>query len=279
MANMEITTKIGCKNACVYCPQDKLIGAYSQKSNTFLMTFDVFKKCLEKIPKDVTIDFGGMCEPWLNPKTTEMISHAHEKGHIIGIFTTLVGMKLHDIDLLESINRERNLESFTIHLPSMGNNEKIEINESYLNLLEKLLKTNMRKCFKFQGAHLHPKLKLFTKDMGTIVLQSQPHTRALNVSISAKRPPKKRRYRMDCKNNLKHNVLLPNGDVVLCCMDYGMKHILGNLLSSDYNSLFLSKEFLLVKEGLKNDSLDILCRYCEEFARHPLAKYLRKVKI
>ncbi len=115
--------------------------------------------------------------------------------------------------------------------------------------------------------------------MGAIVLQSQPHTRALNVSISSKRPPKKRRYRMDCKNNLKHNVLLPNGDVVLCCMDYGMKHILGNLLSSDYNSLFSSKEFLFVKEGLKNDSLDILCRYCEEFARHPLAKYLRKVKI
>jgi len=25
------------------------------------------------------------------------------------------------------------------------------------------------------------------------------------------------------------NVLLPNGDVVLCCMDYGLDHILGNL--------------------------------------------------
>jgi hypothetical protein len=41
-----------------------------------------------------------------------------------------------------------------------------------------------------------------------------------------------------CNDLLNHNVLLPNGDVLLYCMDYGMKHILGNLLSVDYASLF-----------------------------------------
>ena len=39
---------------------------------------------------------------------------------------------------------------------------------------------------------------------------------------------------------LNHNVLLPNGDVVLCCMDYSIKHTIGNLLNDDYEKLFKS---------------------------------------
>jgi len=49
-------------------------------------------------------------------------------------------------------------------------------------------------------------------------------------------------------------------------MDYGLKHVLGNLISGDYNSLFRSAEFLRVKKGLRDESLDILCRYCEGYA-------------
>ena len=34
------------------------------------------------------------------------------------------------------------------------------------------------------------------------------------------------------------NVVLPNGDVLLCCMDYAMKHRIGNLIEGDYFSMF-----------------------------------------
>jgi radical SAM protein with 4Fe4S-binding SPASM domain len=40
------------------------------------------------------------------------------------------------------------------------------------------------------------------------------------------------------------NVLLPNGDVVLCCMDYDLKHIIGNLLKQTYEEIFQSKPLL-----------------------------------
>jgi hypothetical protein len=33
------------------------------------------------------------------------------------------------------------------------------------------------------------------------------------------------------------NVMLPNGDVVLCCNDYGLKHPLGNLLETRFEDL------------------------------------------
>jgi len=46
------------------------------------------------------------------------------------------------------------------------------------------------------------------------------------------------------------NVALPNGDVVLCCSDYGLKHPLGNLLTTNFNDL-------------KRDSEYELCYYCQ----------------
>jgi hypothetical protein len=41
----------------------------------------------------------------------------------------------------------------------------------------------------------------------------------------------------NCQERLYHNVLLPNGDISLCCMDYGLQHILGNLFESSYEDI------------------------------------------
>ena len=43
----------------------------------------------------------------------------------------------------------------------------------------------------------------------------------------------------------KINVMLPNGDVVLCCQDYGLKHKIGNLLETNYNELKRSGNYEL----------------------------------
>ena len=53
--------------------------------------------------------------------------------------------------------------------------------------------------------------------------------------------------------------------MILCSNDFGMKHVLGNLDSSSYESLFEGKEFTLVKEGHRDASIDTLCRYCQDF--------------
>ena len=56
---------------------------------------------------------------------------------------------------------------------------------------------------------------------------------------------------------------MPNGDVVLCFQDFGLKHVIGNLREQDFESLYTSQEFLFVQRGLADESLDILCRSCE----------------
>ncbi len=55
-----------------------------------------------------------------------------------------------------------------------------------------------------------------------------------------------------CPENLYHSVLLPNGDVTLCCMDYSLSEILGNLYTQEYDDIMPKK----------NTTYDI-CSRCE----------------
>ena len=70
---------------------------------------------------------------------------------------------------------------------------------------------------------------------------------------------------------LNHSVLLPNGDVVLCCMDYSIKHKVGNLLEQEYSEIFSSKEMQEIHNMMSKNSQsdDLLCRKCE-YAREIL---------
>jgi radical SAM protein with 4Fe4S-binding SPASM domain len=61
------------------------------------------------------------------------------------------------------------------------------------------------------------------------------------------------------------NVLLPNGDVVLCCMDYNLKHIIGNLLTQTYEEIFKGKPLLDLIEMNEADKFNkcSICKSCE----------------
>ena len=56
----------------------------------------------------------------------------------------------------------------------------------------------------------------------------------------------------NCIETLYHNVLLPDGRVSLCCMDYGLEQILGNLFEEEYDDI-IPKPF----------SCFNLCSHCE----------------
>ncbi len=272
---IEITTRIGCKNACVYCPQKKFINNYRRKSNIIYMSFDTFKACLDKLPLNVQINFSGFSEPWLNPDCTKMVLFANEKGYKIAVFTTMVGMNISDIDLLEQVSYTR----FLVHLPAEKEYDKIQVDGHYLDLLKRTLNSKINVAYHFHGVTLNPKVKLLMEHTEKAVeyvpincgnkesVERWPiFSRAGNVKVKNRLAPFRKRGALGCKFNLRYNVLLPNGDVLLCCMDYGMKHVLGNLLSSSYDSLFFSGTFLKAKAGLRNGSLDTLCRYCERVA-------------
>lgn len=270
---MEITTQIGCRNRCVYCPQPVFITAYSRRSHLLSkMSFETFQTCVDKMPRDVDIHFGAFTEPWLNPACTKMVLYAAQKGHKIAVFTTLVGMDLSDIDLLKSVL----FKGFYIHLPSAEGYEKILLDENYFKLLRAVSDSGIDKIFYHVHGGIRDELKLL---LGSKKIDCwDTHTRAGNVKNGNDHPLERKRGIIGCKKNpyLYQNILLPNGDVVLCCMDFGMRHILGNLLVSGYESLFQSEEFLKVKKGQQDESLDILCRHCDGYAYD--ASFLQRIR-
>lgn len=260
-APFDITTNVGCSVACVYCPQQKFIQAYTAKSSVLQLGFDVFCSCLDKIPVDTLICFAGMSEPWLNSKCTEMIIHAHKKGYKVAAFTTLVGLKPEDIGLLENIP----FAWFCLHLPNAIDSENIKVTDDYVDLVARVSQSRIQKIeYQTVLAQLHPKLKTVLKDKSVALIY--PHSKAGNVSENILKASKRKKGKIRCVRNLDWWELLPNGDVLVCCLDFGMKHVLGNLITSDYQSLFSSQERLKIKQGLLDPSIDILCRYCDAFA-------------
>jgi len=246
IVNLEITTKIGCSNMCVYCPQELLIREYKKRSNQTHMSLDTFKRCIGKVDKDVRIGFTGMCEPFLNDRCVDMIEIA-AKTHRPYVSTTLVGLKLKDIKRLEKID----FVYFAVHLPGKSG-ENIPVTRKYKKLLVKIIKSKIPN----KGYHYHGELNtaLNFVEGRKIVAHSRAGNMEHLISTSLKGP-------VGCKRNFAHSVLLPNGDIVLCCMDYGLKHILGNLLTQSINEIYSGKEFARVVEATKKDTGSI-CHKC-----------------
>ncbi len=262
MSALEITTHIGCSNACSYCPQNKLVKAYSAKNADRTMSFQVFKECINKVPVSVNVHFSGMCDPWLNPACSRMLLYAYDKGHKLSVYTGLAGITESDLDLFENIN----FRDFSVHLPSLESCMNFEVNADYLNRVSRLASGRMKNLFfRAHGNELLPSIQSIMNKMKRQVDWFPLTTRAGNIQLDGVAHYTKRRKTIGCVRHFRQNILLPNGDVLLCCADYGMQHVLGNLLVSGYDNLFTSEEFLKVKRGVWCEASDILCKYCDGY--------------
>jgi radical SAM protein with 4Fe4S-binding SPASM domain len=219
------------------------------------MSFDAYVTCVTKLPSDVSVSFCGMSEPWLNKECTRMVQHVAEQGREVSVFTTLLGMSLHDVEVLQGYEYRH----FCIH--AVDTSMRIDVDNDYIQVLRACLDKIKGISFALHG-ELHPRVREVVGDIRRP--PNSLNSRAGNVSASVVSSiEKKGKIRCSaCGPDLQHNVLLPNGNVVLCCMDYGMDHVLGNLLSGTYESLFLSAEYRRVKRGHLDESLNILCRKC-----------------
>ncbi len=262
---LEITTRIGCKVNCVYCPQKLLVTRYTQTADALPvieMSFETFRACVDKVPQETRIDFSGMAEPWLNPECTRMVQYAAEKGHPIAVYTTLIGMNDDDFDRLSQIP----LEEFVLHIPDDKSNSHIDVTPEYIALLEKAIHAQRDGLPIVTGyschAGIHPAILAAIPKDGNLI--TELHDRAGNVSSQEVEHarPEGEILCINCEDGVNHNVLLPDGRVVLCCMDYGLQHVLGNLLHQSWEEIHRSEEALRVIRGMKDPSLHTLCRSC-----------------
>jgi hypothetical protein len=220
MKTLEITSLIGCPRRCDYCPQDKLSGRYECKR---IMSLEDFKLYLNNVSKDVRIDFSGFVENFANPECIKMIEHASEQGYEIAIYTTLLNFTDEIIKRLEKIE----FKIFCVHLKK---NTKKE-------LIKKIRNSKIKASFVSVGDDNQEDEKFIKIDK---------ISRAGNLY-----EVEEKEGELECsRSDFYGNVLLPNGDVYLCCMDYGLEHKLGNLKETKY-------------EDLKRDKSYSLCRKCD----------------
>lgn len=265
-ARLEITTRIGCRINCVYCPQKLLATRYGETSEgdpITEMSFETFQKCIDKTPTDTRIDFSGMAEPWLNKDCTKMVQYAAEKGHPIAVYTTLIGMTEEDFSILKTIP----MEQFVLHIPDDKSNSHIEVTQEYISLLEEAIHATRSGEPIVTGyschAGIHPQIINKIPKDGKLI--QELYDRAGNVKEDEWVKPVHRSGQIVCINcgtEVNHNVLLPDGRVVLCCMDYGLQHILGNLLTESWEEIHNGPEAKTVKSGFLDEGKNTLCRAC-----------------
>lgn len=271
---IEITTKIGCNIRCDFCPQDNLLKAHKDRLTNFnsvenilpqetLLKLETFKTFLKHIPKDYIINFAGYSEPWLVPDCTDMVLTAYEKGHKVRAFTTFVGMKPIDVKRLSKIP----FELFSVHMADETPTTKIRVDGKMKETIKEVKKRGFYQLeFHNHFGNPHPE---FIKSFGKFhFTTASVVNRAENIILEENNTqPKRHKGKIRCgfnpkSNDLTWNVLLPNGDVTLCCEDYSLKHILGNLHDNDLMSLYKTEPYQTIKRGLDDESIDLLCRYC-----------------
>lgn len=268
---LEITTIIpekGCVVDCVFCPQRLLEGKYT---GTRIMTVDAFKEMIESVPLDVRITFSGFIEPWMNKNCTDMVVYAHERGHPVSVFTTGIGMDIDDLERLVDIPYAGQPNGgFTLHLPDSELLAKHPITPGYLKTLE-WIRDNQHRIKNFSimsmGPGVHPAVIHLFPSAPSYQMWDRAGNLSREALLKSDLKPLKDRWNTvhltdaprtcGCIEHLYHNVLLPNGDVSLCCMDYGLDYIIGNLKTQTYEEVIP-----------KSQTCYDMCNHCEN-AGHP----------
>ena len=132
---------------------------------------------------------------------------------------------------------------FVLHLADNEGYAKIKVDNAYLGLLKTIKEANIHNILLRTMGSVHMSVRpIFSQDD---VTKQTMNTRAGYLSkegIQVEQSPISHKGQVTCGRDeyLYNNVLLPNGDIVLCCQDFGLKHILGNIFKDSYEEIIPS---------------------------------------
>lgn len=266
--SIELTTVIGCSVNCRFCPQSLLLSEYykNNKKRINKMSIDTFSKCLDFFPKDYDISFGGMSEPFLNEDFVQMLEMSCYSGRKIALYTTLVGLNKEDVNRVLQLP----IDWVTLHVADKNGYASIPKTEEYYSILNLFINAKRQDGTPFVNmcnAQSEPDKRVLEMCNNKYEILTEMTDRAGNLSNDRLIHNKILTGKIQCGNSengaLNSNVVLPDGSVVLCCMDYGLQHILGNIYENSFEEIMNGLEMQRVRTGMDGDTnIDILCRKC-----------------
>ena len=262
---IEITTNLGCAVNCKFCPQELYIREYLKTGNgDRVLSLENFKICIDKLPGNTFVEFAGFTEPFFNEQCVEMIQYARKKGLKVNLFTTLRGLKPEQLDKILEIE----FEEFVLHVPDKEGYAVIPIDESYKEMVSRLVKAKKPNGNSFidyasaQAEVTDEIAKLLGSDTRVYVVLND---RAGNLEDACLYGKKELRGKLRCElsMDINHNVLLPDGRVILCSNDWGIKHVMGNLIYETYEQIINGEEAQRIRKAMQSeDDPSVLCRNC-----------------
>lgn len=265
---VQVTTVIGCNVNCRYCPQDKLVKAYykENKNRKRLLSLSDYKICLEKLPKDTLIEFAGMSEPFQNQECIEMMRLTDQMGFEMSLFTTLKGCNM---KIMQEI-KDMNIKETVIHVADSKGYANIPVTKESLELLEYVIDLKKKDGSSFVNlvnSQCEPDSSVAKICNGKFYISYNGlYDRAGNLDGEKdlhKSPFKAGKVMCEPSPNLTNNILLPDGSLLLCCNDYSMEHVIGNLLDESYEEIMNGDRLKSIKNRMlcKEDG-SLLCRKC-----------------
>ena len=261
---VEFTLTMGCQHNCWYCPQENLMKSYykNDKNRQKHLSFEQFKVCLSKVRRGTGITIGGMSEPFQNPECAKIIKYDYDNGYLITLLTTLQGMNEEDFELLKDVQ----YESFVVHVPDEEGRAKFIIDDEYLKILKKNIESQKIDYFSCQGT-THSSVKNLIKN--NMKVANQMLDRAGNLTYEEFKPVHTD-GKIDCFCGTELGtvgwfpMVLADGTMLHCQMDYSMEHVIGNLLHDDWTTIITNVDYLYTERAKDNDKMELICRRCSQ---------------
>lgn len=213
------------------------------------MTLDDFSQFISKVPNTVEVRFCGFSEPMFNPYWASMIKLANANGYSCSLLTTLIGLRKSDISIL----RKCAIHYIRFHLPDMEQFDSDE--ERWVKLHDLFMEARVAADYDYLTlGKLSDFMKSFVNNLGVQVVYQKLQSRAGHAY-----PAYGKKGNILCQDNRWHyNILMPNGDVYLCCSDWALENKLGNLSTDTYEEIYFKAEQLRLE-----DHSNMICAKCD----------------
>ena len=202
---------------------------------------------------------------------------------MVAVYTTLQGLPANELNYLLARYADRISDNtpWVIHLPDDENNMRgWKKSDAYVETLRAVMEFKSRHAdvpIRFMtmssGGNVHEDVRdIFGSNLARFVgisragnLQREHFAPGdLVAAVSHKSP-------VMCASTpfYDHNTMMPNGDVVLCCMDYSLNYVIGNLMECSYEDLFTSSRMNQIRIRAMQPGHDksFICKQCNNSLR------------
>jgi uncharacterized Fe-S cluster-containing radical SAM superfamily protein len=246
--HLNVTTTSGCRGRCVYCPQDRYWDAMRERPRFLTAAeLEALVPMLERTHFEV-MSFGGFSEPFDNPEIVELLTLASELDFVdeVVVYSNGEAMTPSTMRGLERV------QLGTVDVSCHGfDPETYRRTRSFID--PTAVRTNVLHLLQhrdnienlvvsvsgpFGSDEDLGELEALCTAAGATLFRRDLHNRAGLLRIGGNER-KSGPFRC-AKFDFEKPVLVPGGDLSLCCQDFALQYVIGNLHDRPFAELMAS---------------------------------------